>query len=102
MSKAFVLTALFSIVVATVGEHPCPMAPAAPPAASAEACHQAQDQNSAGDCGFGCQSACQPSVVLASPPAAWGALVPAPLPRRVVAVRVLPLVTRAIDHIPLA
>jgi hypothetical protein len=103
MRRTYVLIALTSLALGLVGQRPCAMAPEAP-APSESACHEPQDHDSsnAGDCDPSCQKACQPSMVLTSALPAAGVLVPALDAPRVLATRVLPLVSHAIDHIPLA
>lgn len=103
MPKTYVLTALLSLTVGLIGPNPCPMAPAAP-TPSESACHETENQDSsdAGDCDLGCQKACQPSMVLAQALPAAGVLRPALDAPHVAAALTLPLVSQAIDHIPLA
>lgn len=99
--KTFVLVALIPLALGLVRQHPCPMAPAAP-TSTKSACHETENQDSAGDCAANCEKACRPSMVLTPRLPAPGAPVPALDGPRAIASRTLPLVANAIDHIPLA
>lgn len=103
MPKSYVLTALLSLTVGLIGPHPCRMALEAP-TPSQSSCHEAenQDRSEAGDCDLGCQKACQPSMVLTQALPAAGILLPVLDRPQVPDALTLPLVSQAIDHIPLA